>query len=95
MWVYQKTESALWTVGYYDPKGQWHSESDHDDPEKAAARCSYLNGLPEGPYKEAVLASGAANEITFSLKIPDKASKLMELAADLGEALKKFREDTP
>ncbi len=51
-YVYEQTEFAgrdgatnhLWTVGYYDPTGQWHSESDHSDPEEAAARVAWLNG---------------------------------------------------
>ena len=95
MWVYQKTESSLWTVGFYDPKGQWHSESDHDDPEKAALRVRWLNGQASDDINALRETLKDPTEITFSLKIPDKASKLMELAADLGDALKKFREDTP
>ena len=38
------TGNDLYTVGFYDPKGNWHPESDHDDKEKAAARVAYLNG---------------------------------------------------
>jgi hypothetical protein len=33
------------TVGYYDPKGDWHPESDHDTDELAAARVRFLNGV--------------------------------------------------
>jgi hypothetical protein len=29
MWVYIKSEPCLWTVGFYDPKGEWHADSDH------------------------------------------------------------------
>lgn len=47
-WVYIKSEhnanGSLWTVGFYDPKGQWHPESDHDDSEKAAQSVMKLNG---------------------------------------------------
>jgi hypothetical protein len=43
-WVYQTTEPGLLTVGYYDPTGRWHSDSDHTTREAAAARCNYLNG---------------------------------------------------
>ena len=46
MWVYIQTEPRLWTVGFYDPKGEWHTDSDYDDKEEAAARVSYLNGRP-------------------------------------------------
>ena len=44
MYVYKQTESYLWTVGFYDPKGKWHPESDHESPEAAAERVHYLNG---------------------------------------------------
>jgi hypothetical protein len=43
-WIYRQTEPQLWTVGYYDPGGQWHPESDHSSPAEAAARVHYLNG---------------------------------------------------
>jgi len=44
MYVYIKSEPGLWTVGFYDPKGEWQPESDHSSKEKAAARVAYLNG---------------------------------------------------
>lgn len=44
MWVYIRTESTLWTVGFYDPKGNWHPDSDWDHQEDAAKRVAYLNG---------------------------------------------------
>jgi hypothetical protein len=44
MYVYIQSESCLWTVGFYDPKGDWHPESDHPSPDKAAERVHYLNG---------------------------------------------------
>lgn len=47
VWVYQKTEPRLYTVGYYDPKGEWHPESDFDNAEDAAKRVHYLNGSPK------------------------------------------------
>jgi hypothetical protein len=43
-WVYMQSEAHLWTVGYFDPHGAWHSDSDHDTKEGAAARVNYLNG---------------------------------------------------
>lgn len=43
-YVYVQTESSLWTVGFYDPNGKWHSDSDHNNREAAAARVAYLNG---------------------------------------------------
>jgi hypothetical protein len=44
MYVYIKSEPLLYTVGFYDPSGKWHSESDHDSKDEAAARVAYLNG---------------------------------------------------
>lgn len=43
-WVYRRTEPKLWTVGFYDPQGKWHTDSDHEVQDKAARRCAYLNG---------------------------------------------------
>ena len=44
MYVYILSEPGLYTVGFYDPSGRWHPDSDHNDREKAAARVAYLNG---------------------------------------------------
>ncbi len=43
-YVYIKSEPNLWTVGFYDPQGKWHSESDHSTIAEAAERVHYLNG---------------------------------------------------
>lgn len=42
--VYIQSEPGLWTVGFYDPDGNWHPDSDWPDREDAAQRTSYLNG---------------------------------------------------
>ncbi|MET0039670.1 MAG: hypothetical protein ABW041_05950 [Dehalococcoides mccartyi] len=44
LYVYRRIEPGLWTVGFYDPKGNWQPESDHDSKEAAAERVHYLNG---------------------------------------------------
>jgi len=44
MYVYIKSEPRLWTVGFYDPKGNWIPESDHDNTDAAAERVAWLNG---------------------------------------------------
>lgn len=44
MWVYICLEPGCYTVGFYDPKGFWVAESDHDSSDEAAERVHYLNG---------------------------------------------------
>jgi len=44
MYVYLYSEQNLWTVGFYDPEGKWHPESDYNDPQEAAKRVALLNG---------------------------------------------------
>jgi hypothetical protein len=44
MYVYIQSEPTLWTVGHYSPDGQWHTDSDHTEQEKAAERVAWLNG---------------------------------------------------
>ncbi len=45
-YIYRQTETNpnLYTVGHYDPEGNWEPESDHSKSEDAAARVRYLNG---------------------------------------------------
>ena len=43
-YVYIKTESGVWTVGFYDPKGEWYPDTDYDTQEEAAKRVHWLNG---------------------------------------------------
>lgn len=44
MWVYLQSEPNLYTVGFYDPNGGWHTDSDHSAREQGAARVAFLNG---------------------------------------------------
>ncbi len=48
MYVIRETDSSaelrLWTVGYYDPDGDWEAHSDHHTLKEAEQKCSYLNG---------------------------------------------------
>lgn len=48
MWVYINTEDCLWTVGFYDPSGEWHSDSDWQSKKAAGDRVHYLNGGTKG-----------------------------------------------
>ncbi len=52
MYVYIKSESSLWTVGFYSPDGKWNPESDHDNTGDASERVHYLNGgeFQKNPY---------------------------------------------
>jgi len=43
-WVYIASEPGLWTVGFYDPQGNWQSDSDHDNRDDARKRVHFLNG---------------------------------------------------
>ena len=47
-YVYIQTEKhefgGLWTVGFYNPEGEFYPESDHNSKEEAAQRVHYLNG---------------------------------------------------
>lgn len=52
MYVYIQSEPSLWTVGHYDPSGDWHPESDHSSPEGAAKRVNWLNGANDVKIKE-------------------------------------------
>lgn len=49
MYVYRQTEPHLYTVGFYSPDGEWHTDSDHSDREAAARRVAWLNGSRTPP----------------------------------------------
>lgn len=46
-WIYKKTYDGVWTVGFYEPDGNFIEVSDHYCDEAAADRCHYLNGGEE------------------------------------------------
>lgn len=46
-WVYIQSEPGLYTVGFYAPSGDWHTDSDYGKREDAAERVHYLNGGKE------------------------------------------------
>lgn len=50
MYVYIKSEPNLFTVGFYDPGGKWHPESDWNSRNEAADRVSFLNGSKASNY---------------------------------------------
>ncbi len=56
MYVYINTEPMLFTVGFYAPNGEWHSDSDHGSRDEAAKRVAWLNGY--NPSLDEALNSG-------------------------------------
>lgn len=44
MYVYIVTEPNVYTVGFYDPIGNWHPHEDFATRAEAAKCVSYLNG---------------------------------------------------
>lgn len=44
MYVYIESEKGVYTVGFYDPSGVWHTDSDHPTRDSAAKRVAWLNG---------------------------------------------------
>lgn len=70
-YVYIKSEPNLWTVGFYDPQGEWHLESDWDNGYSAASRVIELNGGKE------------QGEIIELLKRIDKRAYNLEDAHDI------------
>jgi hypothetical protein len=43
-YVYVRSESEIWTVGFYDPQGNWEPEQDCSSSQEAAERVHWLNG---------------------------------------------------
>lgn len=54
VWVYVRSDAQLWTVGFFDPNGTWHTDSDHSTRESAAKRAHYLNGVPDWNIEERI-----------------------------------------
>lgn len=44
MFVYIQSEPRLWTVGHYNPNGDFEPETDWSSAHEAAARVHWLNG---------------------------------------------------
>ena len=61
MYVYVRSEPALWTVGFYRSDGTWEPESDYTDREEAAKRTAWLNGS-RGQSLDATESRGVGRE---------------------------------
>lgn len=57
-WVYIRSEPGLFTVGFYDPRGAWHSDSDHTTQVEASKRVHYLNGGNQDSRQENAHGNG-------------------------------------
>lgn len=80
-WVFIRSEAhGLWTVGFYDPAGEWQPESDFDNPGQAAERARYLNGGTAPAMPPEVLLTLRRIQIE---SIPEDEAK----AGDLARAL--------
>ncbi len=58
MWVYKRSDAG-YTVGFYDPNGDWQSDSDHDTKEGAVERVHFLNGGVPGTQDTDVARAAA------------------------------------
>lgn len=56
MHVFRRSEPGLWTVGYYEPNGDWYAIEDFPTRAEAAKLVHYLNG----GVAEAIYETGRA-----------------------------------
>lgn len=93
MWVYQHTESQLWTVGYYDPQDKWITEGDYDSQRDAAERVAWLNGETNARIAELeqCFDSERQRHHDTGARIPPLMARIAELEAAL-ELIRQSRE---
>lgn len=80
MYVYIRSEENLWTVGFYDPAGKWHSESDYDDRDEAAERVAYLNGAHSALLERIERLEQRVEELENHEVSPYEAAMIVERA---------------
>jgi len=72
MYVYHDSEDGIYTVGFYDPNGKWHPESDQTSEDKAARRVHFLNGGSENINVDEIIGKEnlikKVNEPIFKLR---------------------------
>lgn len=44
MYIFQKTQPGIWSVGNYDENGKWAAESDFTTAAEASQHAHFLNG---------------------------------------------------
>lgn len=58
MFVYIQSEAHVWTVGHYDPTGEFQPESDWSSSQEAADRVHWLNGGGRESSEQLVYIAG-------------------------------------
>lgn len=81
MWVYVQSEPSLYTVGFYDPAGKWHSDSDHEIRTGAANRAAFLNGA-RPPMARTVFVFQCRGTITVMDEFGDTPEKTVTIDFD-------------
>lgn len=61
IWVYLELFPDLFAVGFYDPSGKWHEDTQHRQRAKAAQRCAWLNGASAPAIPEMLTTDAAAD----------------------------------
>lgn len=82
MYVYKRTEPQLWTVGFYAPDGEWHSEGDYGDREEAADRVAYLNGAHSSLLERIERLEQRVAELEDHEVSPYEAAMIVERAGE-------------
>jgi hypothetical protein len=60
VYVYREIGPDLFAVGFYDPSGKWHEDTEHRRRETAAKRVAWLNGASAPPIPEMMTTNEAA-----------------------------------
>ena len=87
MYVYIKSETNLWTVGFYSPDGKWHSDSDWPNQIDASNRVIELNGgarrvstiEPPDPQDETLAKAIRTYEENIGIITPMIADELKDI----------------
>ncbi len=92
MYVYKHTDTDqngqwLWTVGYYEPNGEWQSESDHSSEDAARDRVHYLNGGSQPELLEAAIA--AVNSDSGNMRTAEGRRPIRLALKQLAQAIAK------
>ncbi len=92
IYIAPTNEDRIWTVGFYNPVGEFEPESDHDSKEEAAERVAFLNGggldkIPPDEDTEPVindeLRAGMKSEAGKSAASFKKGEELFEKRIEL------------